>query len=135
MSVHKETLSLLKCAAPGRSSQCRTRGFPGLTANPQHTHLVPPGVCGSWPLLAVWDPRFSWTHRQPATQQRCILSKSILRQQQAGSCGWLLPQSDRLLHAATRRWISVLQSLHDGSACSDDVVNIPGRATMPVPSH
>ena len=33
---------------------------------PTHnTHLVPPGVCGSWPLLAVWDPRFSWAHRQP----------------------------------------------------------------------
>ena len=87
--------SLLECAAPGRSSQCGTRGFPGLTANPQHmlgpswsvrllaaprsvgpavflgsppTHntcWVPPGVCGSWPLLAVWDPRFSWVHRQP----------------------------------------------------------------------
>ena len=35
----------------GRSSQCGTRGFPWLTANPQHTFLVPPGVCGSWPLL------------------------------------------------------------------------------------
>ena len=32
-----------------------------------NTHLVPPGVCGSWPLLAVWDPRFSWAHRQPTT--------------------------------------------------------------------
>ena len=31
----------------------------------RNTHLVPPGVCGSWPLLAVWDPRFSWAHRQP----------------------------------------------------------------------
>ena len=26
---------------------------------------VPPGVCGSWPLLAAWDQRFSWAHRQP----------------------------------------------------------------------
>ena len=71
--------------------------FPRLTANPQHTlgpswsvrllaaphsvgpavflgspptlitYLVPPGVCGSWPLLAVLDPRFSWAHRQPTT--------------------------------------------------------------------
>ena len=87
----------VECAAPGRSSQYGTRGFPGLTANPQHTfgpswsvrllvaprsmgpavflgsppnlntHLVPPGVCGSWSLLAVWDPRFSWAHRQPST--------------------------------------------------------------------
>ena len=31
------------------------------------TSLVPPGVCGTWPLLAVWDPRFSWVHRQPTT--------------------------------------------------------------------
>ena len=31
----------------GRSSQCGTRGFPGLTANPQHTFLVPPGVYGA----------------------------------------------------------------------------------------
>ena len=29
--------------------------------------LVPPEVCGSWPLLAGWDPQFSWAHRQPAT--------------------------------------------------------------------
>ena len=91
--VHRQPThagSLLECAAPGRSSQCGTRGFPGLTANPQHmlgpswsvrllaaprsvgpavflgsppTHntcWVPPGVCGSWPLLAVWDPRFSY---------------------------------------------------------------------------
>ena len=85
--------SLLECAAPGRSSQYGTRGFPGFTANPQHTFgpswsvrllaaprsmgpavflgsppthntpLVPPGVCGAWPLLAVWDPRFSCVHR------------------------------------------------------------------------
>ena len=34
---------LLQCAAPGRSSQCGTRGFLGLTANPHHS-LVPPGV-------------------------------------------------------------------------------------------
>ena len=40
------------------------RDFPGLTANP-NTHLVPPGVCGSRPLLAVWDPRFSRAHHQP----------------------------------------------------------------------
>ena len=31
------------------------------THNP---HLVPPGVCGTWPLLTVWDPRFSWAHRE-----------------------------------------------------------------------
>ena len=24
----------------------------------RNTHLVPPGVCGNWSLLAVWDPRF-----------------------------------------------------------------------------
>ena len=87
--------SLLECAASGRSSQYGTRGFPGLTSNPQYTfgpswsvrllaaprsmgpavfpgsppthntHLVPPGVCGFWSLLAVWDPRFSRAHRQP----------------------------------------------------------------------
>ena len=40
--------------------------FPGSPPT-LNTHLVPPGVCGSWPLLAVWDPRFSWTHREPST--------------------------------------------------------------------
>ena len=30
----------------------------------RNAHLVPPGVCGSWPLLAVWDPRFSWAHHE-----------------------------------------------------------------------
>ena len=94
--------SLLECAAHGRSSQCGTRGFPWFTANPQHTFgpswsvrrmaaprsmgpavflgspptrntpLVPPGVCGAWPLLAVWDPRFSWAHRQPTTPINCL---------------------------------------------------------------
>ena len=29
--------------------------------------MVPPAVRGSWLLPAVWDPRFSWDHRQPAT--------------------------------------------------------------------
>ena len=87
---------LLECAAPGRSSQYGTRGFlcspptlnthlvpPGVCGSwpflavwgprfvwahhQPNTHLVPPGVCGSWPLLAVWDPRFSWAHRQPST--------------------------------------------------------------------
>ena len=55
--------SLLECAAPGRSSQCGTRGFPGLTANPQHIRgpswsvrlldcnalRFPPAVCGTLP--------------------------------------------------------------------------------------
>ena len=41
--------------------------FPG--SPPTHNaYLVPPGVCGSRPLLAVWDPRFSWAHRQPTTR-------------------------------------------------------------------
>ena len=62
--THTNSWSLLECAAPGRSSQCGTCGFPGLTANP-HQLLVPPGVCGSWPLLAVWNLRFSRAHRQP----------------------------------------------------------------------
>ena len=31
------TWPLLQCAALGRSAQCRTPGFPGLTVNPQHT--------------------------------------------------------------------------------------------------
>ena len=32
-----------------------------------NTLLVPPGVYGAMPFLAVWDPRFSWAHRQPST--------------------------------------------------------------------
>ena len=40
--------------------------FLGSPPTPTHI-LVPPGVCGTWPLLAVWDPRFSWAHRQPTT--------------------------------------------------------------------
>ena len=32
--------------------------FLGSPPTPTHI-LVPPGVCGTWPLLAVWDPRFS----------------------------------------------------------------------------
>ena len=45
--------------------------FPG--SPPTHrSHLVPPGVCGTWPLLAVWDPRFSRAHRQPTTPYICL---------------------------------------------------------------
>ena len=32
----------------------------------KNTDNVPPGVCGPRPPLAVWDPRFSRAHRQPA---------------------------------------------------------------------
>ena len=56
--------SLLECAAPGRSSQCGTRGFPGLTANPQHT-FGPSWSARHLAVPAVWDPRFSRAHRQP----------------------------------------------------------------------
>ena len=70
--------SLLQCAAPGRSSQAGTHGFPGLTANPHHT-LVPPGVCGSWPLLAGWDP--SQAYRQSQLTFRLLkLGKGIVAQ-------------------------------------------------------
>ena len=60
---------LLECAAHGRSSQCGTRGFVFSPGSPPtlNTPLVPPGVCGAWPLLAVWDPRFPRAHRQPHT--------------------------------------------------------------------
>ena len=37
-----------------------TQGSPSI----HNTYLVPPGVCGAWPLLAVWDPRFSRAHPQ-----------------------------------------------------------------------
>ena len=42
----------LECAAPGRSSQWDSHSSLG-TINT----LVPPGVCGTLPLLTVWDPR------------------------------------------------------------------------------
>ena len=58
------SLSHLEYAAPGRFSQAGTRGFPGLTAT-RNVHLDPPVMCGSWPLLAAWDPRCSWAHHQP----------------------------------------------------------------------
>ena len=57
--------SLLECAAQGRSSQCGTRGVFFLGSPPTlNTPLVPPGVCGAWPLLAVRDPRFPRAYRQ-----------------------------------------------------------------------
>ena len=40
--------------------------FPGLTANPLCTK-VPPGVCGSWPLLAVWDSQVHFRARKHAS--------------------------------------------------------------------
>ena len=95
-------------------------GFPGLTANPQHTfgsswsvrllaaphsvgpavflgsppptlntYLVPPGVCGPWPLLTVWDPRFSWAHRQPSTHMWSLLECATPgRSSQCGTHGF-----------------------------------------------
>ena len=55
--------SLLECAALGRSSQYGTRGFPGLTANPQHMfgpswsvrHLAAPRSMG--PAVFLGSPR------------------------------------------------------------------------------
>ena len=32
-----------------------------------NTLLVPPGVYGAMAVPPVWDPRFSWAHRQPST--------------------------------------------------------------------
>ena len=29
-----------------------------LAEQTRNTRLLPPGVCGSWPLLAMWDPQF-----------------------------------------------------------------------------
>ena len=57
--------SLPECAAPGRSAQCGTHVFPGLTANPQHT-------LGPWSVRPLAAPRnvgpaVSWADRQPAT--------------------------------------------------------------------
>ena len=34
------------------------------------TTLVPPGVCGSRPLLAVWDPKFHTAHFMSARPTR-----------------------------------------------------------------
>ena len=58
LSTHNHE-TLLECAAPGRSSQRDSHSSLGT-----NNTLVPPGVCGSWPLLAVWDPRFSRAHRE-----------------------------------------------------------------------
>ena len=47
------------------------------TETTHNTPLVPPGVCGAWPLLAVWDPRFSrftanpHLHKIASTQRGC----------------------------------------------------------------
>ena len=74
--------SLLESAAPGRSSRCGTRGFLGLPQT-RSARLVPPGVCGSWPLLALWDLGSPPTRNTLLfLQRRCILSNSNLRQQQ-----------------------------------------------------
>ena len=54
----------------GRSSQRGTRGFPGLTANPQHSWSLLE-CAAPWPLLAVWDPRFTRAHRQPQNLRDC----------------------------------------------------------------
>ena len=40
--------------------------------------LVPPGVCGPWPLLVVWDLQSSWAHRQPATRAWSVLECAAL---------------------------------------------------------
>ena len=55
------TWSLLEYAAPGRSSQSRTRGFPRLTANPQHSN-------------AVFSARISSVNNTPEVVDGCCLS-------------------------------------------------------------
>ena len=69
--------SLLEYAAPGRSSRCGTRGFPGSTAKPERTR----GPSWSVQLLAApcsMGPRFSWVYRQP-TFASCSLAKNDRR--------------------------------------------------------
>ena len=75
--------SLLECTAPDRSSQCGTRGFLGLTANPQHTfgpswsvrhHGRPSSVgpaifSGSPPTLNALGP--SWSIRLHGRSSQC----------------------------------------------------------------
>ena len=56
--------SLLECDAPSRPSLCGTLGFLGIPPTCK-THLVPPGVCGSTPLLTVRDSRSSRAYRKP----------------------------------------------------------------------
>ena len=93
--------SLLECAAPGRSSQCGSReslGFPithnkdgpswsvrllaaprsvGPTVVGSDNTLVPLGVCGTWPLLAVWDPRCLLKQLRPSVQQTSELHECV----------------------------------------------------------
>ena len=60
---------------------------PPLTLN---THLVPPGGCSAWPLLAVWDSRFSRAHRQPTTHIWSLLECAAHgRSSQCGTRGFL----------------------------------------------
>ena len=61
-----------------------------LGSPPTHdTCWVPPGLCGSWPLLAVWDPRFSWAHRQPTTHAGSLLECAAPgRSSQCGTRGF-----------------------------------------------
>ena len=62
--------SVLESAAPWPSLAAWDFGFLGSPPT-RNVHLVPPGMFGSWPLLAVWDPRFYWAYLQPTF---CLLN-------------------------------------------------------------
>ena len=50
----------------------------GERGQPTHNaHTAPPGVCGPWPLLAVWDPRFSQAHRSPPTRNSRLVPPAL----------------------------------------------------------
>ena len=61
--------SLLECAAPGRSSHSGTRGFPGLTANPQH--IFGP----SWSVRLLAAPRSMGPAVFPGTRIAAVQSR------------------------------------------------------------
>ena len=71
-----------RCSSVPRANLLGGSLFEICCSGPQHT-LVPPAVCGSWPLLKVWDSRFPWVYRQPTTHSkrartRLPRSKSVL---------------------------------------------------------
>ena len=76
--------------------------FPGLTANPTST-LVPPGVCGSWPLLVAWDPQLHFRTRKHASWPGS-------RSQSQGLCHALNPGSGQPTLAPSRMRRSVSQA-------------------------
>ena len=80
LTANPHTLSLLECTAHGRSSQCGTCGLLGLTANPQHLGTSTSAVDVNLNQGFVPRPCPRWGNGHSRAQPRRLAALNVLLQ-------------------------------------------------------